>query len=435
MKYEYQISVILPSLNVVNYIDECLESVKKQTCSRIEMICVDAGSNDGTYEYLIKMSKNDKRIKVIRSEKKSYGYQLNLGIKQAKGKYIAIVETDDLIDNHMLEILYGYAEDKQLDFVKADYKGFVDEADERIVTTYKTLSGYEELYGKVINTSDYLFLFQQDQSLWKGIYRKDFLEHNHIVFHETNGAAYQDIGFTMQILSLSNKAMYIPMCFYLYRMDREESSSFKPQVLQFIQAEFEWIFCSLQIENKGIYYRLSCAFIAELEVLLYRLNYEMNKEYILEPYEWITNKINYAISSDILSEQDFEPDRWTDLQLALTDLRTYICCKKTKFEIAKDRQNHLLRFAKNEKIIVWGTGINGIQVKQILQHMGIDIVAFADNDADKWGGKVGKTEILSKAECLERYSDASYVIANSVHWLEIKKDLQKNGIKKVFLWR
>ena len=100
MKYEYQISVILPSLNVVNYIDECLESVKKQTCSRIEMICVDAGSNDGTYEYLIKMSKNDKRIKVIRSEKKSYGYQLNLGIKQAKGKYIAIVETDDLIESH-----------------------------------------------------------------------------------------------------------------------------------------------------------------------------------------------------------------------------------------------------------------------------------------------------------------------------------------------
>ena len=55
------VSVILPSLNVVNYIKQCIESVINQTLTNIEIICVDAGSTDGTKEILENYQKRDKR--------------------------------------------------------------------------------------------------------------------------------------------------------------------------------------------------------------------------------------------------------------------------------------------------------------------------------------------------------------------------------------
>ena len=83
---DFKISIILPSLNVVDYISECIESVLTQTLSEIEIICVDAASSDGTYETLEKYAKQDSRIKLLHSEKKSYGKQVNMGLSIAEGK-------------------------------------------------------------------------------------------------------------------------------------------------------------------------------------------------------------------------------------------------------------------------------------------------------------------------------------------------------------
>ena len=74
------VSVILPSLNVARYIRECIDSVRNQTMQQIEILCVDAGSTDGTLEILEKYVAVDARIRIINSDQKSYGHQVNLGI-------------------------------------------------------------------------------------------------------------------------------------------------------------------------------------------------------------------------------------------------------------------------------------------------------------------------------------------------------------------
>ena len=88
----------MPSLNVVNYIEEAIESVRTQTLQEIEIICIDAGSNDGTWEILTKLAAIDERIVLRHSNRKSYGYQVNLVIDMEKGEYIAVLETDDYLD-------------------------------------------------------------------------------------------------------------------------------------------------------------------------------------------------------------------------------------------------------------------------------------------------------------------------------------------------
>lgn len=121
---DVKVSVILPSLNVAEYIEECLNSVVSQTLRELEIICVDAGSVDGTYEICSGFSKEDTRIKLIKSDKKSYGYQVNLGLDFAGGEYVAILETDDYIDYVMYETLYMQAVRYDLDYIAADFDSF-----------------------------------------------------------------------------------------------------------------------------------------------------------------------------------------------------------------------------------------------------------------------------------------------------------------------
>ena len=68
-----KVSIIMPSLNVAGYIRECIESVINQTLRDIEILCIDAGSTDGTYEILKEYAALDSRIRLFQSHKKSYG--------------------------------------------------------------------------------------------------------------------------------------------------------------------------------------------------------------------------------------------------------------------------------------------------------------------------------------------------------------------------
>ena len=116
-----KISILLPSYNVASYIQECIESVMGQTLTDIEILCIDAGSTDGTSEIIEKYAAADRRIRLIKSDKKSYGYQINLGMDLAQGEFLGIVETDDCIGSHMYEVLYKAAIENVLDYVKAGF--------------------------------------------------------------------------------------------------------------------------------------------------------------------------------------------------------------------------------------------------------------------------------------------------------------------------
>ncbi len=144
-----KVSVILPSLNVGRYIAGCLESVVSQSLREIEMICVDAGSTDGTLEILRRYEAADDRIRVICSDKKSYGRQMNMGMAAAKGEYVGIVETDDFILPGMYEELYRKAKDNDADFVKADFYRFTGEG-ENIRRALYRLSGKARYYDCII---------------------------------------------------------------------------------------------------------------------------------------------------------------------------------------------------------------------------------------------------------------------------------------------
>ena len=65
---QVKVSIIMPSLNVKNYIEETVRSAMNQTLREIEMICIDAGSEDGTWEILSHLAETDERIILCHSD-------------------------------------------------------------------------------------------------------------------------------------------------------------------------------------------------------------------------------------------------------------------------------------------------------------------------------------------------------------------------------
>lgn len=100
-----KVSVIIPVYKVERYLQECLDSVINQTLKNIEIILVDDGSPDNCPIICDKYAQRDGRIKVIHQENQGLSAARNSGMKVVKGEYVAFVDSDDVINPYMFEIL------------------------------------------------------------------------------------------------------------------------------------------------------------------------------------------------------------------------------------------------------------------------------------------------------------------------------------------
>lgn len=218
-----KVSVVMPVYNVAQYLEECLNSVLRQSLTDIEVICVDDGSTDGSAAILDEYARKDSRVRVIHNSNNGYGKSMNIGISMSRGEYIGVVETDDYIATEMMQELYCCAKKCNLDVVKGDYYIFKD-TDGKRQFEYVNIISDEELYGKIIEPLNEKKIFKARINTWAGIYKRSFLEDNNILHNETPGASYQDNGFWFQVFSQAKSVMLINKPYYYLRRDNPDSS-------------------------------------------------------------------------------------------------------------------------------------------------------------------------------------------------------------------
>ena len=102
-----EISIIVPVYNVAEYLSECLESLINQSFTNTEIICINDGSTDDSLKILEKYSKSDDRIMIISQENRGLGSSRNVGLKNASGKYVFFMDSDDFLELDALELLYN----------------------------------------------------------------------------------------------------------------------------------------------------------------------------------------------------------------------------------------------------------------------------------------------------------------------------------------
>ena len=119
------LSIIVPVYNVATYLREGLDSILRQEVQDIEVICVDDCSSDSSPDILKEYQAKDNRIQFIRqSENKGPSATRNIGIKYAKGKYIAFFDPDDKVENNLYAELIHAIEDKKTDLALCGYSTF-----------------------------------------------------------------------------------------------------------------------------------------------------------------------------------------------------------------------------------------------------------------------------------------------------------------------
>lgn len=126
------VSVVVPCYNCEKYIEETINSILNQTFSNFEILVVDDLSTDNTECILEKLRKKDKRIKYFKLLKKGGATGArNKALREAKGKYIAFLDGDDLWKPEKLEKQVKFMEDNNIYFSYTDYE-YMDEKSKRL---------------------------------------------------------------------------------------------------------------------------------------------------------------------------------------------------------------------------------------------------------------------------------------------------------------
>ncbi len=182
------VSIITPNYNCKKYIASTIESVICQTYPYWEMIIVDDCSNDGSVEIIEKYIIKDNRIKLIKF-KNNFGPAIarNTAIKEAKGRYIAFLDSDDLWYPEKLEKQIKYMNDKKC-ALSYSYYDVIDENNNRTNQIYKpkdklsycdllktcSIGCLTSIYDTKIVRKEYMPIIKkrQDYGLWLKILKK-----------------------------------------------------------------------------------------------------------------------------------------------------------------------------------------------------------------------------------------------------------------------
>lgn len=228
MKKLPKVSVIVPIYNVAKYLDRSIKSILNQTLNDIEIILIDDGSTDESLSICNNYKKKDSRIKVYSKKNGGVSSARNLGIKKAKGTYLAFVDPDDWIENEMYESLYFLSEKKETDITICDY--MVEQRGEKS----KKKINYEKDTFDRSDIMKYLIPNMIGQESFKGtgsnimgsvcrlIVRREFILNNNVKFRE-DISLMEDLIFCIVIFMQVEKISYVKSSYYHY-MKNENSA-------------------------------------------------------------------------------------------------------------------------------------------------------------------------------------------------------------------
>lgn len=119
--YSSLVSVVIPVFNVEDYLHDTLTSIMSQTYKNIEVIMINDGSTDGSESICLQFVEKDKRFKYYYQENSGAPIARNYGMKLAKGKYLLLFDSDDLLLENAIEVMVNTIETDKSDLVIGNY--------------------------------------------------------------------------------------------------------------------------------------------------------------------------------------------------------------------------------------------------------------------------------------------------------------------------
>ena len=196
-----EISFIIPVYNGERCIGECIGEIQKwDKKEEIEIIVIDDGSDDGTWDVLNRAAENDGRIKVIRITNSGQGVARNLGFHAASGKYVYYADADDRANTEAIYKLYMKAEEMQADVAMGGYYRI---GNGKAVRVHMPENGFVSRTGKPEDVERYHRIKTESAFgyVWNKLYRKSFLSEHNLYMDDVKKLNMEDFLFNLKVWS------------------------------------------------------------------------------------------------------------------------------------------------------------------------------------------------------------------------------------------
>ncbi len=343
-----KISIIVPVYNVEKYLKECLDSLLSQTLKDIEIICVNDGSTDGSYQILEEYKLKDKRIKVIHQQNHGYGYSMNVGIDNATSDYIGILESDDVARPEMFFELYNFITEYECDLVKSDFYYYYSLKNQ--LNQSNTIPKEDTF--KIIDPKKRPDLLSLLPSIWSAVYKKELLLKNNIRFLETPGASYQDTSFSKKVFMCADKIVLTDKAYVYYRQDNENSSINSKSKVYYIVDEYKELHSFLDSRPEFEVFR---SYVYEIQFWAYLWNLDrISDDFVTEFFNFIQKEFKDYYDNHLLSDDFIKRiNKKTRFDLFIHYPQKYLkrVISKRKFKKWKTFRRKILQVRLNRKEI------------------------------------------------------------------------------------
>lgn len=223
------VSIIMPCYNGKQFIQETIESVINQTYKKWELLVVDDGSKDNSYNLVKKFADNDARIHLIRQKNAGSAAARNNGIRHSKGQYLSLLDSDDVWLPGFLDSQVRFIQQKGAVCVCSSYSR-IDEQSNEIL---KPVMSKAIITSKDMRSIDYIGCLTgvYDQSKYGKIYLKEELN-----------SLLDDYAFWVDVISLEGVAYGNPKILAKYRVRRNSLTGNKFKLIkkhyQFYKTQF-----------------------------------------------------------------------------------------------------------------------------------------------------------------------------------------------------
>mgnify|MGYP003375793756 FL=1 len=216
---QFLLSIIIPMYNVEQYLADCLDSLIIKEHSDWEIIIVNDGSIDNSMDVARLYANKYSNIRIFIQKNKGLSAARNRGIEEARGKYLYFLDSDDFINNDVLEEMIESAEKYNCDLVSAQAEIVTECSSFHKIDTVKIIECANVPANIVISPKIFLekqLISNSFQTIVViNLYSSKLIEQNNLRF--LNGYLHEDEEWTPRAILLSKKIMYINKTLYYYR--------------------------------------------------------------------------------------------------------------------------------------------------------------------------------------------------------------------------
>lgn len=215
------VTFLIPCYNVSHCAEHCLQSILTSSVSnKVEVLTINDGSKDNTSEILHSYeSRYPGIVRVIDKTNGGWGTAINLGVVEARGKYLKEVDADDWVETEQLEAYVTALESMEVDYVATDYKEFWAKEDKYILHSFQ-----KEIYNKIQTPYDF---WENHPTAWDFpihaiTYRTQFLKEIKLTVGDRY---YGDIEYNLYPATQIKSITALPYCITVYFRGSDEQST------------------------------------------------------------------------------------------------------------------------------------------------------------------------------------------------------------------